>query len=137
MVAHEARRIEKSTCVRAVLRQWFTVHFWNLEQPSAEKAGINPTYQAPFQEVVTSPLPSPLGVEQNFVLCGNPVYGDEKEMKENTCTRRLVLHTPLCAPGALWPARSSSEDKIAAAVHALRPYPLMLAKRGAATVLAP
>jgi hypothetical protein len=32
-------------------------HFWNLEQSSAEKAGIDPTYQAPFQEVVTSPLP--------------------------------------------------------------------------------
>ncbi len=41
-------------------------HFWNLEQSSAVKAGIDPTYQAPFQEAVTSPLLTPLGVEQNF-----------------------------------------------------------------------
>ena len=43
-------------------------YFWNLEQSSAEKAGVRPTYQAPFQEVVTSPLPTPLGAEQNFVF---------------------------------------------------------------------
>jgi hypothetical protein len=32
--------------------------FWNLEQPSTEKAGIQPTYRAPFQEVVCN-LPAP------------------------------------------------------------------------------
>ncbi len=43
-------------------------HFWNLEQPSVEKEGIDQTYQAPFQEAVTSPLPTPLGVERNSVF---------------------------------------------------------------------
>ena len=33
----------------------------SIEQSSAEKAGIQPIYQAPFQEAVTSPLPAPLG----------------------------------------------------------------------------
>ncbi len=48
----------------------FFFHFWNLEQFSTEKAGIQPTYHEPFQEVVTSPLPAPLDAEQNFVfLC--------------------------------------------------------------------
>ncbi len=42
--------------------------FWNLEQSSTEKAGIPPTYHEPFQEVVTSPLPAPLGAEQNFCV---------------------------------------------------------------------
>ena len=45
-----------------------TFYFWNLEQPSTEKAGIPPTYHEPFQEVVTSPLPAPLGAEQNFCV---------------------------------------------------------------------
>jgi hypothetical protein len=31
-------------------------NFWNLEQPSAEKAGINQTYQKPIQKAVTSQL---------------------------------------------------------------------------------
>jgi hypothetical protein len=39
----------------------FTFHFWNLEQStSEEKAGIDPTYQTPFQEIATSPLPTPI-----------------------------------------------------------------------------
>jgi hypothetical protein len=41
-------------------------HFWNLEQSSTEKAGIHPTYHEPFQEVVTSPLPTPLRAEQTW-----------------------------------------------------------------------
>jgi hypothetical protein len=41
-------------------------HFWILEQSSTEKAGIPPTYHEPFQEVVTSPLPTPLGAEQTW-----------------------------------------------------------------------
>jgi hypothetical protein len=49
-------------------RSVIPVHFWNLEQPSTEKAGIHPTYHEPFQEVVTSPLPAPLGAEQNFCI---------------------------------------------------------------------
>jgi hypothetical protein len=33
-------------------------HFWNLEQSSTEKAGIQPTYHEHFQEVVTdTPFP--------------------------------------------------------------------------------
>ena len=43
-------------------------HFRNLEQSSTEKAGIQPAYHEPFQEVVTSPLPAHLGAEQNFVF---------------------------------------------------------------------
>ena len=43
----------------------FFFRFWNLEQSSAEKAGIQPTYQG-IQP--TSPLPTPLGVEHNFVF---------------------------------------------------------------------
>jgi hypothetical protein len=49
-------------------RFFLSFSFLNLEQSSAEKAGIQPTYQAPFQEAVTSPLPMPLGVELNSVL---------------------------------------------------------------------
>jgi hypothetical protein len=45
-----------------------SLSLWNLEQSSAEKAGIRPTFQAPFQEVVTSPLPTPLGMEQKQLL---------------------------------------------------------------------
>jgi hypothetical protein len=41
-------------------------HFWNLELSSTEKVGIQPTYHEPFQEVVTFPLPAPLGAEQTW-----------------------------------------------------------------------
>ncbi len=33
-----------------------------------QKVGIHPTYHTCVQEVVASPLPTPLGVEQNFGL---------------------------------------------------------------------
>jgi hypothetical protein len=56
--------IEVSSCF--VVESLIAFHFWNLELSSAEKAGIQPTYQAPFQEVVTSPLPTPLGAELFF-----------------------------------------------------------------------
>ncbi len=41
-------------------------HFWNLEQPSTEKAGIEPTYHEPFQKVVPSPLRVPLNTRYTF-----------------------------------------------------------------------
>ncbi len=41
---------------------------WNLEQYQHRKAGIETTYQTPFQKVMTSPLPTPVGGEQNFMF---------------------------------------------------------------------
>ena len=63
-----------ATLMPIKLNVLFTYHFWNLEQSSTEKAGIQPTYHEPFQEVVTSPLPTPLGAEQTWFFTA-PAFG--------------------------------------------------------------
>jgi hypothetical protein len=65
----DRRGRHRRTAFVAPLRHGLSLHFWNLEQSSTEKAGIPPTYHEPLQEVVTSPLPAPLGAEQNRT-CG-------------------------------------------------------------------
>ncbi len=58
---------------RLDLEKW-KIYMWlftfgiQLEQSSTEKAGIHPTYHEPFPEVVTSPLPTPLGAEQTWFI---------------------------------------------------------------------
>jgi hypothetical protein len=50
------------------------LHFSLLESRAvpAQKAGIHPTYQTPFQKVVTSPLPTPIAWSKNYFSCFSP-----------------------------------------------------------------
>jgi hypothetical protein len=48
---------------------------WMLELDlTNQKAGIQPAFQAPFQGVVTFPLPTPLGMNQIFVYVSLRVF---------------------------------------------------------------
>ena len=83
-------------------------HLWNLDQSSAEKRGLTQLIMSPFQEVVTSPLPAPLGAEQKFcvsVLAGPSLMRIRRRTRDVRGRKAINVGSTHRSPAFLHPRR--------------------------------